>query len=542
MIAPTIAAACDSEPSDVQGHPFPKSTEPAVQEKPAATLSSLEAAAAGAALGIGLWVAVTIIVVPLVFGTAPQWFAAGMRAAFPALIGWIFIGCFFGLALRAFGSSIRATLASLKGAPKVQPDPVRIVILGGGFAGTATAKCLERIYAYDPSVAITLVSDTNALLFTPMLAEVAGSSLEPSHINSPTRTSLHRTAFVRARVTGVDLKRRIVEAGSNELSYDHLVLALGSVSQHLGLENVARYSFDFRTLFDATRIRNRVIEMFERAERIETRRERRHLLAFVIAGGGFAGVELAGAVNDFARGIVVDYPRLGEDEVAVVLVHPRDRILPELSASLAHYALERMSARGVTFRLDRRVEDATPTSVRLDDGETIETATFLWTAGSAPNPLLRTVGVPCDGRGAAIVEKTLAVKNHANVWAVGDCAAITDSRSGVRCPPTAQFAVREAATLASNIRAAIDGATPAEFHFQSLGALCVVGHQIACAELKLPFTTEAVRFSGFLAWLLWRGIYLSKLPGSERKLRVLIDWSIELFFPRDIVQTIDLRP
>ena len=499
--------------------------------------SSLEAATTGATLGVGLWVAVTIILLPIIYTGSPQWSLAGMRSAFPWLVAWVLFGFVFGLTAQG----LTAVLLAGKRSRRDRGVRVRVVILGGGFAGVTTAKALERKYAFDRTIEITLVSDTNALLFTPMLAEVAGSSLEPSHISCPTRTALHRTTFFRARVTGVDFERRVVVAGEDEIPYDHLVFALGSVSQYLGLVNVEHHSFEFKTLLDAITIRSHVIEMFERADRLDDPEARRTLLTFVIAGGGFAGAELAGALNDFARGIVVDYPRLRNDEITVLLVHSRDRILPELSSSLAEYALQRMRARGVTFKLNARVTDATATSVQLDSGEAIATATLVWTAGTAPNPLLRTLDLPCDKRGAAIVEETLEVKQHVNVWALGDCAAVLDARTGDPCPPTAQFAIREAATVASNISAVIEGRPTTAFHFKSLGALCVVGFQTACAELRLPLRTKAVHFSGFFAWLLWRSIYLAKLPGPERKLRVFIDWSIELFFPRDIVQTIDLQ-
>jgi NADH dehydrogenase len=197
--------------------------------------------------------------------------------------------------------------------------------------------------------------------------------------------------------------------------------------------------------------------------------------------------------------------------------------------------------RGVTFKLNARLADARPGVVVLTPAEEIRAQTLVWTAGTTPNPLLKTLPVEHDRRGAVVVDSTLAVPSHPGVWAVGDCAAITDAKTGKPCPPTAQFALREARTLAQNIHASLHGKPLKPFHFDALGALCVVGHHTACAELAVPFARQKmVRFSGLLAWLMWRGIYLSKLPGLERKVRVLADWVIELFFPRDIVQTIDL--
>jgi NADH dehydrogenase len=438
-------------------------------------------------------------------------------------------------------------------APRLQVSSAkrRIVILGGGFGGMRTAECLEEHLRADPSVSITLVSDTNALLFTPMLAEVAGSSLEPSHISTPLRSSLHRTEFLRGHAVEIDLDQRHVILGNSspelgsgpprEIPYDHLVLALGSVSNYFGMANIQKYAFGFKSLLDAIRIRNHVIEMFERADRESDPSERRALLTFVIAGGGFAGVELAGALNDFAHGIIADYPNLRSEELTVVLVHARDRILPELSESLAHYAQQKMEERGVRFRLNCRLTDTQPGVVVLSDSE-IRATTLVWTAGTAPNPLLKSLPVERDSRGAVVVDDTLAVKGHTGLWALGDCAAVSDAKTGKTCPPTAQFALRQAEVLAKNIHAHLEGRRARTFHFDSRGSLCVVGHQTACAELTVPLArTKSMRFSGLLAWLLWRSIYLSKLPGIERKIRVLMDWTVELFFPRDIVQTIDLR-
>ncbi len=473
--------------------------------------SAIDRAMTCAALGLPFWATINLILLPLAAGQEPQWTAGDMRSHFPALIGWLLFFLFLGALSQAARRVSEHFLGpeSPRRAPSAPTKTTQVVILGGGFAGVTTAAHLEKQFRDDPTVSFTLISETNSWLYTPMLVEVAASGLEPTHIATPLRTSLKRTRVLRSRVTSIDLERRQVQVNEEGpqigLHYDHLVLALGSVSNYSGNAAIAENAFEFKTLSDAMRIRNHIIDVFERAEAEPDLERRRALLTFVVAGGGFSGSELAGGLNDFARGMTADYLSLSTAELRIILVHSRERILPELSESLADYAMRRMHERGVTFKPNTRVIDAEPGSVTLSSGEKIATETFIWTAGVSPK----------------------------DVWALGDSASVPDSKPGKTCPPTAQAATRQAAFLAKNIRASLLGRRLKPFRFRSLGSLCVVGHHTACAEML------GLKFSGLFAWLLWRGVYLSKLPGLERKVRIFTDWTLELFFPRDVVQTID---
>ena len=276
-------------------------------------------------------------------------------------------------------------------------------------------------------------------------------------------------------------------------------------------------------------IRDSVIGLLDRAENEPAPDVRRRLLTFAVAGGGFAGVELVAELHDLVHDVLVYHPRIERDELRFILIHSRDRILPELSDRLGAYALDRLRRRGVEFALGVRVTGAIRDGVSLSDGASISTETFVWTAGNEPAPLVRSFMTE-GGSLVLATDENLRIEGFHDIWAVGDCARIPDSdRDGQPCPPTAQHALRQGRQAADNLVAAMDGRPLRPFRFRALGMLVVLGHNTAAAEIR------GLRFSGLFAWLLWRGIYLAKLPGFEKKVRVLIDWLLDLVFPRDIV-------
>lgn len=501
----------------------------------AATISS------GVLYSLLWWVVGPLTLSPLLMGRGPTWALDEAGAAFFNIVGHALYGGVLGLSFHALSAAYsrwRPAVADEKATSP--PDVARIVILGGGFAGVSTAQRLERLTARDQSVEVSLVSQSNYLLFTPMLSEVASSALQAQHISAPIRAASPHTRFLRAAVEVIDTDNQTlrVYAGHNlpleTLDYDHLVLALGSVPYYRGLPGMGEHAFTLKTLEDATRLRNHVIAMLERADVEPNPEERHRQLTFVVTGGGFAGTETVAEVFDLAHDVLRYYPRIDPAELRFVLVHSRDRILPELSPTLGHYSLHKLEDRGIEFILNARVAEAMPDAVVLQDGQAIPTYTLIWTAGNQPNPLLDTLPFERNRRGGIITDETLQVKGVSNIWAVGDCAQIPDAHNvGQYHPPTAQHALREGKVAAENIVAVLNGHPPKPFHFRTVGLLVALGHRTGAAEIM------GRRFSGLLAWLLWRGIYLSKLPGLEKKARVLLDWIIDLFFPRDIVLTVD---
>ena len=418
--------------------------------------------------------------------------------------------------------------------------PVRVVILGGGFGGVYTARHLERLaLPADATLDVTLVSHDNFFLFTPMLHEVAASDLDITHIVSPLRTLLRKTHVFVGDVESVDLQRRRVlvshgfDRHAHELEFDHLVVALGSVTNFYRLPGLETSALTMKTLGDAIHLRNRLIATLEEAD-TECAADAHGLLTFVVAGGGFAGVETIGALNDFVRDALRFYPRLQGRAIRMVLVHAGPEILPELGDALGSYARQKLIDRGLEVITNGRVTAVTPEGVQLAGGPFIPSRMVVWTAGTSPHPLLARLPCDCD-RGRIIVDATLAVPGWPGVWALGDCAVIPDRRTGKPFPPTAQHALREAKTLARNIGAALRGTPLKPFTFRTLGQLAAIGRRTGVARVF------GVNFSGFAAWWLWRTVYLGKLPRLEKKVRVALDWTLDLMFTKDFVQFLTVR-
>ena len=411
----------------------------------------------------------------------------------------------------------------------------RILILGGGFGGLYTALELEKTVAGHPDVEVTLVNKENFILFTPMLHEIAASDIDLTHIVNPIRKMLRHVNFFHAEVKGIDLAAKTVRVAHSkdqhvhDLPYDQLVIALGCTTNFFNLPGLEKSAFTMKSLGDAIEVRNHLIEALEAADFECAAGERDELLTVVVAGGGFSGVETIAGINDFLRDATRYYSHLTEKQIRVVVVHPGAVLLPELGERLGAYAQKKLAERGVEIRVNSRVAAVRDGSVELTDGTVIRTNTLIWTAGTSPHPLCGML--PCStDRGRVKVNECMEVEGWPGVWALGDCASVPDPATGKPYPPTAQHAIRQGKVLAHNIVAAMNGRPKKPFRFSTLGLLAAIGRRTGVANI-LGF-----QFSGFLAWFLWRGIYLSKLPRFEKKVRVAIDWTLDLFFSKDLVQ------
>ena len=408
----------------------------------------------------------------------------------------------------------------------------RVLILGGGFGGIYAAIELERALRSRPDVCITLVTSDNYFLFTPMLHEVAASDLEMNTIVNPLRKMLRRVKTFTGNIETINLERRCVavthgfDRHAHELSYDHLIIALGSSTNFFGLPGVQDAALTIKTLDDAIELRNRLITHLEEANSECAAGERQPLLRFVVVGAGFAGVETLGGIHDFVREAIRFYPNLTPEFVRTILVSSDEFILPELGSKLGAYAQRKLAARGVEIITSARVTGVRDGIVELSDGRRISATTLIWAAGNAPNPLVAALPMPKSG-GRIVVNEYLEVKAFPGVWALGDCALIPDPKTGGFHPPTAQHAIREGRCAARNVASDIVGGKRKAFGFSTLGRLAAIGRRSGVANVF------GLNFSGFLAWWLWRTIYLFKLPRLEKKMRVALDWTLDLCFAKD---------
>lgn len=410
------------------------------------------------------------------------------------------------------------------------PDP--IVILGGGFAGAETARRLQAHVPHGQEV--ILFSRENHLCYTPLLAEVVGASIEATHVVAPVRQFARQVTCRTAVVTAIDLARREVtylvgDGHSATQKYGQLVLACGAITNLDVMPGMAAHGKPLKTLGDALLLRNHIISMLEQAEAEPDLQRRQTLVTFVVVGGGFSGVEVAGEVFDLVSTSRKYYRTLRQTPPRVVLVHSRDHLLPELPAKLGDFAQHKMEGRGIEILLNVRVQAVTEYGVRLPDGSEIAADTVICTVGTATNPLLTHLGLPMD-KGRVKTDGDMRVTGHPEVWALGDCAAVPNAGDSQISPPLAQFAVRQARRLARNIAAVLKGGKPEEFRYHMKGAFAAIGHHNAVGQ------AFGISLSGFFAWFLWRGFYLSQMPTFARKLQIAFDWAWQMLFARDIVE------
>jgi len=408
----------------------------------------------------------------------------------------------------------------------------RIAIIGGGFAGATLAGRLAR--RLPPGFEVMLFSEESTTTYNPLLPEVVGASIFPEQVVAPLRQVVdvkRGGRFVMGRVTEVDLDRRSLAcetlAGPQRFAWDQLVIAVGTRARLDLIPGMAEHAVPLKTVGDALHIRNLVLRRLARIE-LETDPARRAMLGrFAVIGGGFSGVEVAGALADSLRSIAPYYPGVDAAALQVIVLHDQMRLLPEMPPVLGDAALRMLRRAGVDVRLGTSAALIGAEAVTLKDGAAIACGTVIATIGTRPNALVLGLGLPLE-RGRLRVEPGLNVQGHANVWAIGDCALAVNARDGAICPPTAQFAVRQARTLADNLLGALGGKPARPFSYRPRGMLAAVGHLNGVAALP------GLSLRGLPAWLMWRAYYLSQMPTFGRKLRIFVEWSWGMLFPADI--------
>jgi NADH:ubiquinone reductase (H+-translocating) len=412
-------------------------------------------------------------------------------------------------------------------------SPTRILVLGGGYVGLYTCLGLQR--ALGKEAEITLVSTESFMQYQPFLPEAAGGNIEPRHVVVPLRRTLKRTKVIVGTATGLDHEARIVrvkptEGPDIELSYDQVVVGLGSVSRVLPVPGLAEQAIGFKSISEAIYLRNRVLSRIDLAETTTDPKIRKKALTFLFVGGGYAGVEALAELEDLARDATRYYRNVSRSDMTWFLVEATGAILPEIGPKLASMALRRLRERDIDVRLNTRLESATDGVMRLSDGTRFEAETLVWTTGVKAHPLTIKTGFPLDEKQRIVVDRFLRVQDVENAWAAGDCSAVPDLDLGGTNPPSAQHALRQARCLAKNIAASVRGDPMKEYRYKNKGGLVSLGRYKGVARVM------GLRLHGFPAWFVHRTYHVLLIPTMNRKVRVLVDWTVALFFKRDIVQ------
>jgi NADH:quinone reductase (non-electrogenic) len=421
----------------------------------------------------------------------------------------------------------------------------RILILGGGFAGVGCMRKLESYFIHEDDIEIVLVSEDNFLLFTPMLPQVASGMIETRHIVIPIRTLCKKTVLYEAQIKNIDPYGKIVTlTGTNErrgisMHYDYLVIALGSQTNFFGIEKMEERAYSMKTLNDAVVLRNRVLDMLEQAENETDPILKKSLLTFVIVGAGFAGIETAGELNDFIHDAKKYYPQIQKDDIRVIVLEAASFILPGFNDNLARFTLEKLTQHGVEVKLNRKLSSFSGSEVVIEDVsesskdqsqsviESIQTRTLVWTAGVTPVDIIKK-SVFKTNRGGIVVNEFLETPDFPEVFAIGDCCYLINPQTNRPYPPTAQNAEAGAKVVAYNLQALIKDKPKKKFEFSSKGQMAIIGKRSAIA------TIFGLHLHGFVAWWIWRTLYLSKIPRFDKRVRIFLDWTIDLFFDRDI--------
>ena len=408
-----------------------------------------------------------------------------------------------------------------------------VVIAGGGFGGFYAAKTLEKILPAH-STRVTLVNDVNFMLYTPLLPGAAGGALEPRHVVVPLREELQTTELRLGSVTGADPDRNTLmvetlEGTREELAYDQLIVALGSVSKTFPVPGLAENAMGFKALPEAIELRNRVLRCLEAAETLDDPVQRAEWLSFVFVGAGYAGLEGLAELQDFAADIIDLYPRCRNQGMRWMLVEAKERVMTEIQPGLAEFAQRELRSRGIEICVNTSLNEVTPRSCTLSDGRVIPTRTVVWTTGVKPHPVVAELGLQTDQGGRLVTDRNLRAAGRDNVWAIGDAAAVPDpaTKYAESCPPTAQHAIRQGRLVARNVAASIGTGKVKPFTYKTLGVFVDMGQREAVAS------TMGIMWRGRPAWFLARSYHLLMMPGTKRKLRLLTDWNVQLLFGRD---------